>query len=193
MKNIDLGIKIKELRTRKAFSQEELAQQAGISLRTIQRIENDETKPRGDTLIRLAAALNTTPDELAEKPEPGDKKYIALLNLSALTFIAFPLLGILIPLIIWVLNKSKVKHIDETGKKLLNFQISWCIAFLLIIVLAFTGKIRHISLFGLGAPESELICIYGFYLVNILFIVGNTIRALNSRSVFYQPALPFIR
>jgi transcriptional regulator with XRE-family HTH domain len=70
MKNIDLGIKIKGLRTRKGFSQEELAGNAGLSLRTIQRIENNETEARGDTLIRLAAALNTTPDELVENPNP---------------------------------------------------------------------------------------------------------------------------
>ena len=193
MNNFELGKKIKALRSSKGLSQEELAQQAGISLRTVQRIENDETEPRGDTLVRLAAALNTIPEELLEKPEPADKRYIALLNLSALTFIAFPLLGVLIPLLIWALNKSKVKNIEEAGKRLLNFQISWCILFFLVIILALAGKIQHMSLFGFGAAESVLIGIYGLYLINVVFIVGNTVRALNSRSVFYQPALPFIK
>jgi transcriptional regulator with XRE-family HTH domain len=66
MKNIDLAKKIKELRVRKGFSQDELAETAQINLRTVQRIESGETEPRGDTLQRLAAALNVTSDELID-------------------------------------------------------------------------------------------------------------------------------
>ena len=54
--------KIKDLRKRRGLSQEELAEKSGLSLRTIQRIENGETDPRGDSLRRLAAALETSPD-----------------------------------------------------------------------------------------------------------------------------------
>lgn len=43
MKNKELAQKIKSLRNRKGFSQEELAEKTGLSLRTIQRIENGET------------------------------------------------------------------------------------------------------------------------------------------------------
>ena len=50
MKNLELSKKIKELRTRKGLSQEELSEEAGLSLRTIQRIENGETEPRSDSL-----------------------------------------------------------------------------------------------------------------------------------------------
>ncbi|SDG68983.1 helix-turn-helix domain-containing protein [Mucilaginibacter sp. P25] len=42
MKTYNPGKKIKELRNRKGLSQEELAEQAQLSLRTVQRIENDE-------------------------------------------------------------------------------------------------------------------------------------------------------
>jgi transcriptional regulator with XRE-family HTH domain len=45
----EMAIRIKELRTRRGFSQEELSERTGLSLRTIQRIENGETEPRGDT------------------------------------------------------------------------------------------------------------------------------------------------
>ena len=42
-----VGVKIKELRKKKGFSQEELAETAKVNLRTIQRIENNENEPRG--------------------------------------------------------------------------------------------------------------------------------------------------
>jgi transcriptional regulator with XRE-family HTH domain len=47
MKNKELAQRIKELRNRRCFSQEELSEKTGLSLRTIQRIENGETEPRG--------------------------------------------------------------------------------------------------------------------------------------------------
>jgi transcriptional regulator with XRE-family HTH domain len=52
MNHLNLAERVKELRNRKGISQELLAEQSGLSLRTIQRIENNETVPRGETLKR---------------------------------------------------------------------------------------------------------------------------------------------
>ena len=49
---------MKTLRLQSGISQDELAALTQLSLRTIQRIENGETAPRGDSLKRIAAALN---------------------------------------------------------------------------------------------------------------------------------------
>ncbi|MDO5971388.1 helix-turn-helix transcriptional regulator [Flavivirga aquimarina] len=62
MKNLELSIVIKKLRTDKDFSQEKLSEKSGLSLRTIQRLENGETEPRGDTLKRLINALELPTD-----------------------------------------------------------------------------------------------------------------------------------
>lgn len=62
MRNSELSIMIKKLRTDKGFSQEELSEKSGLSLRTIQRLENGETEPRGDTLKRLINALELPKD-----------------------------------------------------------------------------------------------------------------------------------
>ncbi|MDW5288773.1 helix-turn-helix domain-containing protein [Formosa sp. PL04] len=56
----------KELRKEKGLSQEELAKSSGLSLRTIQRFENGETEPSGETLRRISSALDLTPKELME-------------------------------------------------------------------------------------------------------------------------------
>lgn len=66
MENQNLAQGVKELRKRKALSQDELAKSAGLSLRTVQRVENGETIPTGETLKRIAAVLGITPNELLE-------------------------------------------------------------------------------------------------------------------------------
>lgn len=64
MKNLDLASKIKNLRLQKGLSQEKLADDSQLSLRTIQRIENNESEPRGYTLNRLAESLGVMVEEL---------------------------------------------------------------------------------------------------------------------------------
>jgi len=124
MDNFDLTKKVKELRTRRGLSQEQLADLTLLSLRTIQRIENGENVPRGDTLKRLAVALNVSPDEIIDWRVQEDRNVLFMLNFSQLGLLAFPLLGIIIPLAIWIIKKDKVKDVDEVGKSILNFQLS---------------------------------------------------------------------
>ena len=191
MKNFDLAKKIKELRSRKGYSQDELAEYSQLSLRTIQRIENGETEPRGDTLKRLANALNVTPDEMIDWAEQEDKGYLAFLNLSALGFIAFPLLGIIIPLALWLLKKGKIKYVDDAGKSVINFQITWCIIAFIVYVWFVVTTLLHLNTFNLS--DLPKFIIVGLYLINLILIVFNTIRSLKAKKVIYQPAIPFLR
>jgi len=55
---------VKDLRKRKGLSQDDLAKESGLSLRTIQRVENGESEPTGETLKRISSVINITPDEL---------------------------------------------------------------------------------------------------------------------------------
>lgn len=80
MEDKNLSQRVKELRKNKGLSQEELAKTAGLSLRTIQRVENKETEPTGDTLKRIATALNSTPAELINWTEDTLKKTIKTKN-----------------------------------------------------------------------------------------------------------------
>jgi transcriptional regulator with XRE-family HTH domain len=59
--------KIKELRLAKGMSQEELAAATGISLRTIQRIEQEHVVPRAYSLKKIALALDINFDELYQQ------------------------------------------------------------------------------------------------------------------------------
>ena len=106
MKNLQLAKKIKALRKQKGLSQELLSEKSQLNLRTIQRIEAGETEARGDTLQRLANALQVSSNDLIYWIEEEDRPFLTMLNLSTLSFIAFPLLGIIIPLALWVGKKG---------------------------------------------------------------------------------------
>jgi transcriptional regulator with XRE-family HTH domain len=64
-----LAKRLKELRTQKGMSQEFLAEESRVSLRTIQRIENEESKPTGETIKRLSVALDVAMNELVDSKQ----------------------------------------------------------------------------------------------------------------------------
>lgn len=58
------GAKLKELRGSK--SQASIAKLVGISRQALRQIENGETKPSADTLVRLCAILNISITDLSK-------------------------------------------------------------------------------------------------------------------------------
>lgn len=190
MNNLNLALRVKELRNRKGFSQEMLSEESSLSLRTIQRIENNETVPRGDTLKRLAIALDTSPDEIIDWKIQEDQNYLRLMSLSALWFLLFPLLGIIVPLIMWIQKKDKLKNVNELGISMLNFQISWIIIFFiyfLFYLIVTTDVYEFLELFPLLTPIILL------YLYNIIVTISNTIKVSKNKPFRYNPSLPFLR
>ena len=57
MENQNLSNRIKNFRILKGFSQEALAEHSGLSVRTIQRMENNDRIPNADSLKKVAEAL----------------------------------------------------------------------------------------------------------------------------------------
>lgn len=92
--------KISETRKIKGLTQEELAEQAKVNLRTIQRIENSESEPRGKTLNLICEALEIDNEELILSNTSVKEKNIAtkIVNgffLLALNFILMGIIGFL--------------------------------------------------------------------------------------------------
>ncbi|WP_395617337.1 helix-turn-helix domain-containing protein [Aquirufa sp.] len=56
---MDFGARVKEIRTSFNYSQKQLSEQTGLTLRTIQRIENNEVKPSLHSLKVIGEALKT--------------------------------------------------------------------------------------------------------------------------------------
>lgn len=199
MKNKFLSEKVKELRKRKGFSQEELSETSGLSLRTVQRIESGETEPNGETIKRVSNALNVNPEELTDCAIIEDRGYLKALNLSALTFILFPLLGILVPLLMWISKKDKLKDINKVGKSIINFQITW-------VILLFAGLILNILVpkymiystgevspyYVISSNKFYIIFLFSMYILNVIYIFYNTLRIQHIRQVCYRPKINFV-
>jgi transcriptional regulator with XRE-family HTH domain len=64
MINKNLSKNVKGLRILKGLSQEQLAKQTGLSLRTIQRVEKGETNPTGETLKRISKTFDISCEQL---------------------------------------------------------------------------------------------------------------------------------
>ncbi len=191
MENSELQKRVKDLRIKQGLSQEELANKTGLSLRTIQRLENGDSVPRGDTLKRLSIALQSTPDDLIDWQIQEDKNILKILSLSQLGFLAFPILGIIIPLAIWIFKKDKIKYVDLLGKLILNFQITWTI-FLFLFYLTFaTNKILHLGLIPFSM-QTILIIFGGFYSYNLILIIRNTFLVHKINRVKYIPTIKFL-
>lgn len=181
--------KILDLRFKKGISQEVLAENSGLNLRTIQRIEKEVTNPTGDSLKKIAAALNVSIDELIKIELIENKNYLKSLNLSALIFLIFPFLGIILPTILWLLKKGKIKDLDFTGKALLNFQITWNTFLILgICLVVFSIKTK---IFLIGSGPIILFVIF-MYLFNLSSIIVNSLRVIKDKKVFYLLKINFI-
>lgn len=66
---MEFGERLKELRTSLNYSQKELSEQTGLTLRTIQRIENNEVKPSLYSLKVIGKALKIDLSEFVKKSD----------------------------------------------------------------------------------------------------------------------------
>ena len=184
-------------------------------MRTIQRIENGDSVPRGDTLRRIAqalqvdlAAITDTENRAGQKPLP-DKGYLHLLNASMLSIFFSPVLWIILPMILWIIKKRKSPVVDAAGKKILNFQLTMIVLFLSLFLII--PRLAHIFLDSAIAYQimSETIItphfLYGFVygvlpssglLMTLLFVWPSVVVAWNAwriehnKDVHYIPYIP---
>ena len=80
-----LASRIRDLRSERSWSQEHLAGAAGLSLRTVQRVESGYACA-GDTLLALAAAFEIPATELTKlipPPVPADERFLGLTGRQA--------------------------------------------------------------------------------------------------------------
>ena len=66
---MEFGARLREIRTSLNISQKELSEQTGLTLRTIQRIENNEVKPSLHSIKVISEALEIESSELIEKSD----------------------------------------------------------------------------------------------------------------------------
>jgi transcriptional regulator with XRE-family HTH domain len=180
----EIGQKMKEVRKRKGLSQEELAEASKINLRTIQRIENNESEPRGKTLHLLCSVLEINSEELLDYGKEEDSSFISFFHLSVISFCFIPIGNIIIPLILWLTKKDKIIGLKEIGIKLINFQISWTVLTTLLIVSFTLSKINHLEYSNLLFYISV-----SLWLINIILPIKYAIQSRQKNSVSNYPSI----
>ncbi|MEY2595876.1 MAG: Helix-turn-helix domain [Bacteroidota bacterium] len=79
---MEFGERLKELRTSLNCSQKELAEKTGLTLRTIQRIENNEVKPSLYSLKVIGETLKTDVSEFAKQSDTKPYEFNLTIKIS---------------------------------------------------------------------------------------------------------------
>lgn len=174
--------RIVQLRKSAGLTQEELADKAGVTVRTIQRIENNETMPRAYTMRRIAEALGVTVQDLHEvgavkapASEP-DVANLQWLNLSCFFYLIIPFVHVLVPYNMWKKNKT------ETGRKIISTQIIWTISLHGSLLLALGwNQLMHRQFQNKSFLISYLWLALLMFLVNAIIIIRMNYRIMSGK------------
>ena len=195
-----LSQKILETRRKKGLTQEDLADRANLTVRTIQRIESGDTVPRPFTVKAIAAALEIRFEELTEvkadaKTEAATeaetktkaealptksashdseeaRNFLQLLCLSCFSYIIIPFVHFLIPQ--YLLNKRQEKNPEVLafGRLIIRWQIIWLIVMNLLFMLTLAYNLYCKAHFTDWYKISYLVPFFLMYAVNAIIILG---------------------
>lgn len=79
---MEFGLRLKEIRTSLNISQKELSEKTGLTIRTIQRIENNEVKPSLYSLKVLGEVLKTDLSEFIKTSETKPYEFNLTLKIT---------------------------------------------------------------------------------------------------------------
>ncbi|OOG16513.1 hypothetical protein BWD42_19940 [Sphingobacterium sp. CZ-UAM] len=114
---------IKQSRKRRGLTQQDLANQAGLSLRTVQRIEKGTEEISGFSLRQISQVLEIPLEQLIMPNvnqisiDNNQSGSIKALYLASLTFLVNPLLGLLVPAIMGYTKQNKDAQYSKHLKK----------------------------------------------------------------------------
>jgi transcriptional regulator with XRE-family HTH domain len=187
-------------RKRLGMSQEELAEAAQLSLRTVQRLEKGESLPRGYTLQALAQALRLPVEELTATtetepllppqptpapvaPAPASEEaptYVALMYLSAFSYVLLPGANIVLPLLLRY-RKRHHPDIQAAGARLLDFELVWTLVTWGGYFLLLAAQIGLIFYFQVVLVLAPLAFLFILHLLHAPLLVLGAWRARQGR------------
>jgi XRE family transcriptional regulator, regulator of sulfur utilization len=168
--------KLKHFRHTNCLSQEKLAETSGISIRTIQRIEEGKSVGSGYTINALAKTLNINSTDLVNSvsqntlPVSNNTSKLKILNFSAITMLVIPLANIFIPAYIYWKNRDDEK-VKDIGSKIVSFQIFWTLATLLISIVVPALLLLLFSTLRTGSIPLFVPIYFISALLNIYFVI----------------------
>lgn len=186
-----LGNKVSDQRKRKGLTQEELASLINVTVRTIQRIESGESRPRSFTLKAIAAALEIpfdmlTTEEIQPAPPAAPRydvparpesvhHFLHLFCLSCFSYLVLPYVHFLIP--VRILKKSQMlpTAVVTLAQKVIRGQIQWTIGLHLLLLLTLAYNMLQTRYGSRIYLVNYLWIVLGMYLLNAL-LIGNGLR-----------------
>lgn len=174
MSELAKGKQVMLLRKKMGLSQQDLADQSGVSLRSIQRLESGETTPQGFTLRAIAKVLGENVENLqnnagfvVERPDQ-----LKLINLSILCFLIIPFSNIVLPIIFYQRIKTN-PIIGPVAGRIITFQIKWTlVTSLLLVSTPFIQYFIHSMGWVIKFPLILLVLFFT-YLLNVMKTLKN--------------------
>jgi transcriptional regulator with XRE-family HTH domain len=187
---MSLHQKITEARKYKGLTQEELADRAGVTVRTIQRIESGDTVPRNFTVKAIAQSLDLPFEELiaangnalspeAKPDEEDDIHFLKTLNLSSFTYLVIPYVHFLIPSRLLKNRKEASPVVRTIARKIIRRQIYWVIALHLAFFAVLAYNLGIAASFD-KQPINYLWPFFSMYFLNAVIIIITNFRITNS-------------
>lgn len=109
----------------------------------------------------------------------NDNQLLVITHLSQLLTYITGFGGLLVPLILWAVNKDRISGMDAHGKQIINFQLSMILYALICIPL--------ILALGLGILGLIVVCI-----LSLVFPIINAVNASNQKPISYPLTIKFL-
>lgn len=203
---MSLGDKVLAARKGKGLTQEQLAERAALTVRTIQRIEGDDSIPRDYTLKAIASALSIPFEEFITvnsclRPNsnelcnenlqsPSSNKveqchFLQMLNLSAFAYLVVPFVHFLIPILLLRKKKEINNELQSTGRRIIRRQIYWTITTHFLLLLTLIYNLIQATWFDKTNLLNYIWIFAGMYLLNAVIIGITAIRLRNDQRAAY--------
>ncbi|WP_340153001.1 serine hydrolase [uncultured Marivirga sp.] len=171
-------------RKQQGLSQERLSEKSSVTVRTIQRIEKASVNPHLDTLKLLAVGLGIQLEDLKPLDNPKEE---SIQTKWLLLFHGLPLLGVVVPffnifttLFLWVHKREDNPIYDLHGRKILNYNISITLIFIIAFIALLTVEGYGFLFFVSVVP------------INFAIIIFNMFYVVNKQKCYYPFAVPFL-
>lgn len=204
---MSLGNKVLRARKSKGLTQEQLAERATVTVRTIQRIESDDSIPRDYTLKAIAAALNMPFEEFisvrsclritndcslvngeftaSQQTQEKCRHFLQLLNLSAFSYLVVPFVHFLIPILLLKKWKEKSGNLLTIGQRIIRQQIYWTISTHFLLLLTLVYNLIQTTWFDRSNLLNYLWIFAGMYILNAFIIFFTALRIRNNNRASY--------
>jgi transcriptional regulator with XRE-family HTH domain len=175
------------LRKLKGMSQEKLATEAGINIRTLQRLEKNEAEPQPHTVQRLAEVLGVSIEELTCAPAiPADGRHLSMPHFMGLLVLIVPLGNLLGLLGLRLWQPSAHPDFEQHWRAALNFQLSWLL-YLYACLAAFFAVLYE----PLGLLFLLFVVLLG--IAAFIFSLISGLRVLQGKAYFYPLTIRFLK